>query len=123
MLIRCSRGAHEALTCVIVEGEEVVEERVDGGKSESNLKRMFVAPPGARMRGHARARRARPHIRARRLARLTPFKTARSEGSGRVSMQSGPLRVGLGAGESCFGRGVHLRGQISRAGGSGRGGT
>ena len=43
--MRCSRGAHEALTCVIVEGEEVVEEPVDGGKSESKLEEDVRGPP------------------------------------------------------------------------------
>ena len=105
--MRCSRGAHEALTCVIVEGEEVVEEPVDGGKSESNLKRMFVAPPGARMRGHARARRARPHIRARRLARLTPFTTCAIGGQ----------RAGQHA-ERAAARGTRRRGIMLREGGA-----
>ena len=45
MLIRCSRGAHEALTCVIVEGEEVVEEPVERGKSESKLEEDVRGPP------------------------------------------------------------------------------
>ena len=78
-----------------------------GGRASRSLKKMFVAPPGARMRGHARARRARPHIRARRLARLTPFKTCAIGGQ----------RAGQHA-ERAAARGTRRRGIMLREGGA-----
>ena len=115
--MRCSRGAHEALTCVIVEGEEVVEKPVDGGNSESKLEEDVRAPPrgtDARPCSREASTTAHPCMEA---CAVDPFHNLRiGRHKSCVSVQPEPPRAGVSAGEAWMWRRVNLRGQKSRPG-------